>query len=254
MQGMDVALYFANTDPNLLTDPRPHPFGDRMIQPLNGAVAEGNFEMLDLLMNWSAPHMDGKQIFRERMTSAECNLGNHLSLGSAADEKTVKYLVDAGVDVNRAHPGFPWPIGKMVTNMMGAKLALGSKDNQVQWVAWIGGMTALHEAAYKGNISVVRALIKHGADPRLRNHYGLTPLEVAQERGLDHVAAEIEEALAQWPAEQRPSWLACCAAKEAVDSEIEVHVNRSLPADEVAEKRASKAISVVSTTASETPA
>ena len=46
-----------------------------MIQPLNGAVAEGNFEMLDLLMNWSAPHMDGKQIFRERMTSAESPRG-----------------------------------------------------------------------------------------------------------------------------------------------------------------------------------
>jgi len=49
-----------------------------------------------------------------------------------------------------------------------------------------GRATPLHEAARAGNAGIIRALLKAGADPTLKDHDGLTPLELAAQQG--HVA------------------------------------------------------------------
>jgi Ankyrin repeats (many copies) len=42
--------------------------------------------------------------------------------------------------------------------------------------------TPLHQAASRGAASIVAVLLKHGADPRAKDDYGQTPLDVAREK------------------------------------------------------------------------
>ena len=42
------------------------------------------------------------------------------------------------------------------------------------------GNTLLHGAVISGNVREVRRLLAAGADPRIRNREGLTPLQVAK--------------------------------------------------------------------------
>jgi ankyrin repeat protein len=43
------------------------------------------------------------------------------------------------------------------------------------------GESALHAAALFGHVAIVKQLMSAGADPRLRNQEGATPLQLAQE-------------------------------------------------------------------------
>ena len=58
-----------------------------------------------------------------------------------------------------------------------------------------GGWTALHCAAYWGKIQVVEALLNAGADKAVKNYWGETALDDAQEK--NHTA--IEKPLRDWP-------------------------------------------------------
>ena len=64
------------------------------------------------------------------------------------------------------------------------------------------GLTALHQAIYKGHIEVARLLLKHGADPDKKdNYYQASPLFVAELLGkkrikkllLKHGASPLDE-------------------------------------------------------------
>jgi ankyrin repeat protein len=46
-----------------------------------------------------------------------------------------------------------------------------------------GGHTALHEAAFRGNLELAQLLLAHGADAAARNDDGHTPLDLAQAQG-----------------------------------------------------------------------
>ena len=56
------------------------------------------------------------------------------------------------------------------------------------------GMTALHSAAYRGHLSVIRCLIERGADPKIRaydasgGHAGETPADTALAQGQTEAA------------------------------------------------------------------
>jgi ankyrin repeat protein len=62
------------------------------------------------------------------------------------------------------------------------------------------GLTALHTAAYRGHVLVIRRLLQAGANPSIRgaagegNHAGQTPLDVAIEREQEEAARVIHQA------------------------------------------------------------
>ncbi len=56
------------------------------------------------------------------------------------------------------------------------------------------GYTPLHYAAYHGHLEIVRFLLKGGADPKLRDKKGQTPLALATERGLTAIVHMLRKA------------------------------------------------------------
>jgi ankyrin repeat protein len=65
------------------------------------------------------------------------------------------------------------------------------------------GMTALHAAAYRGHVNVIRRLLAAGADPKVRSHAdggphaGESPLDTAVAQG-QHAAAEVLRSATAW--------------------------------------------------------
>lgn len=49
------------------------------------------------------------------------------------------------------------------------------------------GASALHNAAFKNNIKMVKLLLQHGANPDLKDNKGKTPLDLAEEKGFDEI-------------------------------------------------------------------
>jgi ankyrin repeat protein len=62
-------------------------------------------------------------------------------------------------------------------------LAAGASPNAVQQ----GGATPLHEAAFRGNLDLVRLLLKHGARIDVRDSQGKSPSDLAREHGHENV-------------------------------------------------------------------
>ena len=112
------------------------------------AVLNGNAEMVELLIQHGA-QINGSGALG--MAAAHCKF------------KMMDLLLKHGVDVN-INDNNP------KTNRL--RLIMGNKD-----------FTALHEAASAGHFDVVVYLIKHGANPNLREAGGRTPSMLAQEKG-----------------------------------------------------------------------
>lgn len=90
--------------------------------------------------------------------NAEANTPLHAA-AAGAQPALVRFLVDAGAEVDRRAAG---------------------------------GNTPLHVAAANGFEKVVVALLDAGADPAVRNEAGQTPRDVAVERGADEVVPVLE--------------------------------------------------------------
>ena len=66
------------------------------------------------------------------------------------------------------------------TNNINELMNLVEQGVDINWQdSRVEGMTALHEAAQKGNIEIVRYLLQNGADINSKNHNGLSPLHIA---------------------------------------------------------------------------
>ncbi|MGB0755270.1 MAG: ankyrin repeat domain-containing protein [Candidatus Puniceispirillaceae bacterium] len=59
----------------------------------------------------------------------------------------------------------------------------------------LDGSTALHWAAYGGNIEIIAELLAHNANPNIRNAERLTPYEMAAKYGHGAAATLIEKAM-----------------------------------------------------------
>ena len=59
------------------------------------------------------------------------------------------------------------------------------------------GATALHHAAIKGHLKIVRLLLAHGADLQLKDTNGRTPLMAATEQGQTAVVELLKQAIAE---------------------------------------------------------
>jgi ankyrin repeat protein len=56
------------------------------------------------------------------------------------------------------------------------------------------GWTALHSAAQHGDQAMVELLLKYGANPNARDEHGLTPDEIADEKGHTEIAERLRAA------------------------------------------------------------
>jgi len=57
----------------------------------------------------------------------------------------------------------------------------------------LNGNTPLHEATCRGHVEAVRALLSHGADPTIENHFACNPMQCARGPREDEIRAMGEE-------------------------------------------------------------
>jgi len=111
--------------------------------PLHLAAHFGHGDAVDALLG-------AKANVHARSANSEGNMALHAALAGRATARIISRLLASGSDVN-------------------AKAA--------------GGHTALHEAAFRGNLELAQVLLAHGADAAARNDDGHTPLDLAQAQG-----------------------------------------------------------------------
>jgi ankyrin repeat protein len=111
--------------------------------PLHLAAHFGQGNAVDALL-------EARADVHARSTNAERNTALHAALAGRASARIVSRLLGRGADVN-------------------ARAA--------------GQHTALHEAAFRGNLELAQLLLAHGADATVRNDGGHTPLDLAQAQG-----------------------------------------------------------------------
>ncbi len=86
-----------------------------------------------------------------------------------SDSNAIRALLDKGADINEQSDYDIGPGGK--------------------------GWTALHLAAVKDDIKVIRLLLDYGADPGITTKFGWTPLKWAEQKGNNFVAGMLKEAM-----------------------------------------------------------
>jgi ankyrin repeat protein len=119
--------------------------------PLHLAAHFGHGDAVEALL-------DARADIGARSTNSEGNMALHAALAGRADARIISRLLARGADVN-------------------ARAA--------------GGHTALHEAAFRGNLGLAELLLAHGADATARNDDGQTPLDIAHVRGHTAVARRL---------------------------------------------------------------
>jgi len=162
--------------------------------------------MLEALLNkgisldiWEASATGGTARVRELLSRIPSLLDavaadGYTPLGLAsffAHEETARMLVEAGADVNarsRNAMGVS-PLHSAVASRTSpiVKLLLenGADVNAIQR----GGFTALHGAAFAGDLEIAGMLVRAGGDPILKTDDGKTALALAIENGHSAVAA-----------------------------------------------------------------
>jgi len=111
--------------------------------PLHLAAHFGHGDAVDALLS-------AKADVHARSTNGEGNMALHAAMAGRATARIVSRLLASGSDVN-------------------AKAA--------------GGHTALHEAAFRGNLELAQLLLAHGADATARDDDGQSALDIAQAKG-----------------------------------------------------------------------
>jgi ankyrin repeat protein len=112
-------------------------------------------------------------------------------------------LLDSGADVHKGQL-LHYAVGRTdgAEEFVTRLLDLGCSINEIKYQLdptsweerWIHGLgTALHRAAEFSSISVVRILLKRGADTSVLDSKGLTALHWAKYRGRDDVVKLLEE-------------------------------------------------------------
>ena len=101
----------------------------------------------------------------------------------------LRELIARGADVNApssnamavrpVNSAAAHPDPALAVTLMRALLESGADPNGRQ----NGGYTALHEAAFNGNIALIRLLLERGANPRLANDEGGLPADLARSKG-----------------------------------------------------------------------
>jgi ankyrin repeat protein len=135
----------------------------------------------------------------ERSTREEVNARDedgrtplmHAVLAEDADAHVVRTLLERGADVSAAEPGQQWTalhfaardqLEAIVQLLVDAGAAVDAVD--------VFGNTPLwRSVTSSAKAEVARRLVAHGADPRRKNRYGVSPLDKAREIGRADLVA-----------------------------------------------------------------
>lgn len=199
---------------------------------------KGNTAALEFLLNWTAP--TGEKLVdrmgQQGKGESDQNYA-YTGLGGFANVETVRLCLDAGADPNEQTE--MTGLGKTMCKIArGVVSNLGSESFLMLALAGMEGARPLHTAVSNDNVAVVELLLERGADPRIQNKFGQTPLDIAQKRGQARISKLLKDALARLPAlPEAPvkRWWQCGAEKGD-----EVFLPPAFPSDEVKIKRSSK--------------
>lgn len=103
-------------------------------------------------------------------------------------------LLKHGVTVNNVYDGnsaFYGPAFRTVASTVRHLLDPGAGVNRSGFLNPRG--TPLKKAVEAGSEEIVRILLEHRADPRLKAHSNFSPLEIAERRGLEKIARLLRE-------------------------------------------------------------
>lgn len=162
-------------DPN-----QPNPVGGEPALVL--ATREGSMSVLAALLDYPATHVD-----------ATAMNGNTALMMAAFKHNmpAVEALLAKGAAVNRkGWTALHYAAASGDNKIAGLLLKKGARVDAVSPLA-SGAYTPLMMAAREGHDSTALLLIDSGANPRLTNSEGLTPVQLAERAGKDYVATAI---------------------------------------------------------------
>lgn len=110
----------------------------------------------------------------------------HALLAENVDRKIVELLVEKGVDINARDPKQGWTALHLAARDGHSDIVRFLLENGAEVDARdIFGNTPLGKAVmnYKGNNEVIHLLLAHGADKKIGNNEGVSPMSLAQTIG-----------------------------------------------------------------------
>jgi uncharacterized protein len=122
----------------------------------------------------------------------------HAVLDSRPDPVFIRHLLGQGATPNAADASQRWRAlhfavqagGVDVTRvLLEAGAAVDAQDTFGNTPLWRAVMTP------KPSTELVELLLLAGADPTLRNHHGISPLDLAETRGLQNLQQQLESSL-----------------------------------------------------------
>lgn len=112
---------------------------------------------------------------------------------SSRNQELVRFLISAGADKNELDSWLSWAAYQADVEMLKLLIDSGARVDPRHK----GQMTALHNAAVKGNARAVKLLLSLGADPLAREDYGgYSVLDYAKSGRCQEVIDIIERAAA----------------------------------------------------------
>lgn len=108
--------------------------------------------------------------------------------------EAARLLLSRGADVNAAsqNPMKVAPIHAAVAGKNAEVIDLILSSNPDVNARQQQGWTAIHSAAMHGDLALLEKLLARGADPMVKNDDGKTPLDLAREKGHEHIVAPLE--------------------------------------------------------------
>jgi len=167
--------------------------------PLNCAVLNGNKDIAEFLI------FKGADVNMQRFRYSTFCSPLHDAVEGGSPE-TVDLLLTSGAEVNAKNSSGGTPLhvaaNKGVKEIVELLLTKGAEVNVKDWVRVKNGSeeyhfaennTPLHYAVESGSIETVELLLTAGAGVNEKNHYGLTPLDLAKEGGKPEMIALLEK-------------------------------------------------------------
>ena len=159
--------------------------------PLNDAVLYGDFEMVQLLLDFKAD-ANARNVYGETPIHRSRSFGT-VHHGSEMLADIARLLLEHGADLNAQnindetplHVAAQWETVEFVRVLLELGANVGAEDDQ--------GSTPLHEAVVYGKVDVVRVLLEHGANVGAKDNRGRTPFHLASEKGYDEIVKLLSE-------------------------------------------------------------